>query len=839
MKRFIALSVAIALSCFLSAEDWYFAESSGGRAAAGDPSGAGTGPERPLKGAPALAEKLRAAKPGDRIFLKRGDVFRGALVCAAKGTRESPILISAYGEGPAPVVTDLMKVSSWKNAGKNLWKAGIRTTGGSAKRPSMLLRDGVQLALGRYPNADAPWGGYLPIIKHEGKEAVTSSSLSGGQRWDGAETVLRSRRWILDRLRVKSHEGAVLRFERESTYEPYDGFGFFIQDHPAALDAEGEWCFDSGKGEIILYSSTNPGKNVYEYPAERFLMNAGGSAFLAVEGIEFRGSDEFILDASGTEGVSLKACVFARAGSNAVFSWNARGLSVEDCEFRDSQNNAFRAIAASGLRLVGNRFERTALKAGMGAGADGQYNAIDVSGDDMLIEGNTVERTGYLPIAFNGDGVMVRRNLIDGYALVKDDAGGIYTWSDGKKPAKKRFVVQNLVRNGVGAPDGQSWLGSAVQGIYMDDRTSDVVIEGNLIYGVGESGIFIHNAHEIEIKGNILFDNGVQIQFAHDSIAPDHPIKNVTVTGNVLYSASAGQFLARFMNWEGDEEPEAEFSLNRYMSPFMADNQFAFQGKGTPSRGVDLSRWTGKGGRDSGGTAGDAFIEPFTVTKIGADDLIKDGAFAAGLSSWGWWANYGAGKAEKAMMNPPGKAPMPAARLSFSKASGKADSLFLFHSSPFALRKDHRYRLRFSARSSHPGVVLSFLTRKGEEPWTQSSEEHSFALGTEVREYERYFVSSLSEPLTRAEFTVLEAGMAPLAPLPGIFAELGAIDIREVEAKDADPKAYIRFHPNFTETPVEMDLEGNYVDAQGRKVSGRTTIPAFSAGIFMKDTAAR
>ena len=53
--------------------------------------------------------------------------------------------------------------------------------------------------LGRYPNSNAADNGYLTFESHVGKTSITDNQLTSTINWAGAELVIRSRRWVLDR----------------------------------------------------------------------------------------------------------------------------------------------------------------------------------------------------------------------------------------------------------------------------------------------------------------------------------------------------------------------------------------------------------------------------------------------------------------------------------------------------------------------------------------------------------------------------------------------------------------------------------------------------------------
>ncbi|MEE8384477.1 MAG: DNRLRE domain-containing protein, partial [Dehalococcoidia bacterium] len=44
-------------------------------------------------------------RPGERLLLKRGEVFAGTLTISSSGTRDAPVVISSYGSGTPPTIT--------------------------------------------------------------------------------------------------------------------------------------------------------------------------------------------------------------------------------------------------------------------------------------------------------------------------------------------------------------------------------------------------------------------------------------------------------------------------------------------------------------------------------------------------------------------------------------------------------------------------------------------------------------------------------------------------------------------------------------------------------------
>ncbi len=83
----------------------------------GSDSNLGTSPQSPLKSLVAL--RMLRLSPGDRVLLARGQVWREMLTIDSQwvGTSVAPITLSAYGSGPAPIISGTDLVSGFKMAG--------------------------------------------------------------------------------------------------------------------------------------------------------------------------------------------------------------------------------------------------------------------------------------------------------------------------------------------------------------------------------------------------------------------------------------------------------------------------------------------------------------------------------------------------------------------------------------------------------------------------------------------------------------------------------------------------------------------------------------------------
>jgi len=60
-------------------------------------------------------------KAGDRLLLKRGDVWREDLIIVWSGAESGLLEISAYGEGPKPVLNGSVALTGWLPHGKGIY----------------------------------------------------------------------------------------------------------------------------------------------------------------------------------------------------------------------------------------------------------------------------------------------------------------------------------------------------------------------------------------------------------------------------------------------------------------------------------------------------------------------------------------------------------------------------------------------------------------------------------------------------------------------------------------------------------------------------------------------
>src|SRR5512147_920453 len=141
-------------------------------------------------------------QPGDQVRLKCGDVWQAEqLILSKSGTELAPIVFSSYPEGCVnkPSLSGSRSIGGWVQDAANVYWADLSPTD-FPLGINQLFRNGQRLALGRWPNLDAPNAGYAFVDAHSaGGNTFTDNELPAGD-WTGAIVHIKNIRWsMLDR----------------------------------------------------------------------------------------------------------------------------------------------------------------------------------------------------------------------------------------------------------------------------------------------------------------------------------------------------------------------------------------------------------------------------------------------------------------------------------------------------------------------------------------------------------------------------------------------------------------------------------------------------------------
>jgi uncharacterized protein YjdB len=581
---FLAVTLLLFLTINVNGRNFYFSTSTGVDSRT---STQAQSPATPWKTISKLNSFFTSLLPGDSILFKRGEVFYGAIQVGKSGTSSLPIIIAAYGIGTNPVISGLATLTSWTSIGNGIYESTPTTC-----KPTlnMVVMNGVQKAIGRYPNTE-----YLKFETHVGSTSITDNQLTGTPNWTGAEVVIRKTPYILGRNPINNHSGSTINYSNGGTI-PKDNFGYFIQKDIKTLDVLGEWYLNPTSKKLQMYfGSSNPNSFVIKASTLDTLVYCNGRSYITFYNLSFEGANYAAFFIASGQNISIQYCKIDFSGTFGIYGYsNSPNLKIENSTINHSNHKAIQTLCAN-TSIRNNVIKNTGIIHGMGNEVGG-YSAIELQGGDgTVIEYNQIDSTGYNGVFLRGNNVTVKNNLINYFLLTLDDGGGVYTAG---KSFTGRKIIGNIILNGIGEASGTNnptYFSS--KGIFLDEPCSGVEITGNTVANCAVAGLNCNNTHDISVKNNLFYNNKYQINFQHSSSYPNDPTRNVEMKNNVFFSKTADQYSSRMYSVSNDVKLFGTADSNYYCRP-IDDNNVIVTTEGTTTTNRTLANWQSFTGQD-------------------------------------------------------------------------------------------------------------------------------------------------------------------------------------------------------------------------------------------------
>lgn len=593
-------------------------------------------PATPWKSISKLNSIFSTLLPGDSIIFKSGEVFDGSITVTKSGSVTSSIVFSSYGTGAKPVINGFTTITNWTAIGNGVYESYNANYPTAVK---MFCMNNMPFAMGRYPNNNAANKGYLTFETHNTNLSLTDNELSSATNWAGAEVVIRTNHWVIDRRTISSQTGTTIAFTPASTYYLKDRFGYFIQNDIRTLDQKGEWYYNAAAKKMNVYLGTAlPSTYVIKAAVENTLVKIYNQNNITFNNLAFTGSNNFTFDISNAQNISIKNCAISFSGTDAINGSGAGNVKIENNTFLHTNNSGINlGYNCSNNTIRNNTIRNTTLYAGMLKSGNTTGLGIYVNGANNLVEYNTIDSSGFTPIRFSGDYAIVKNNFISNFNFVKDDEGGIYTWNNNPGAVLNvgRKITGNIIINGIGANEGTEGNSSA-DGIYMDDNSGGVEIKDNTVANCNNNGIYIHDSHNMSILNNTLYNNKAQITYKYDSVAPNGLIRNMTAVNNIFFAKQPTQLTSKIETIANDIALMGSFNNNYYCRPLNDQsnvyNCYVSGTNLTVKSNMDLATWKPVYNQDSASRITPRQIPAFKVQSINSANKFGNQSFNTNTS---------------------------------------------------------------------------------------------------------------------------------------------------------------------------------------------------------------
>jgi len=393
--RYFFIVCFITLSALVTAADYYVSSS-------GNDLNTGLSESVPWATIAKVNSVFSTLQPGDRILFKRGDTFYGTLVIKRSGISGSPITIGAYGSGSKPVITGFSTLSEWTNEGNEIFSASIN----SSIQTNMVTINGVQVAMGRYPDA-----GTNLTYTTSTATSISDPEIGVTIDWTGAELVVNKNDWTLDRCEVTDHSGDVLTYSNlGSEQAPSVNRYYFIQNDLRCVTTTNEWFHNSSSDKFYIYD--NPAAKVVKIATLKYLIDNGSYDYITVDGLSFQGSVSNAINcAAGSDSWTIQNCNISFAGHSGINFTGGSNAKID--------NNTISNCNASGIYTLLNNSNITnnsVLQIGMIPGQSLLYHSMGIylRGTDLLAQYNNIQHSGWSGIASAiGSTFIIRNNFIN------------------------------------------------------------------------------------------------------------------------------------------------------------------------------------------------------------------------------------------------------------------------------------------------------------------------------------------------------------------------------------------------------------------------------------------
>ena len=786
-------------------------------------------PNTPWRSLAKLEEIMPSLLPGDSVLFRRGDVFYGSIRVTKSGEAGRPILFAAYGSGAQPIIDGGVLLTNWRSTGvTNRWQ----TTCDTCQTIPALYQGQQVLPVGRFPNRGAANDGYLTIQQGNGRNRFTGTGISGAS-WVGAEAVIRSSRWTLDRSRVSQQSGNTLTLAENTTYSIPAAFGFFLQNHPATLDRVGEWCYEASRRRITWYTNlANPNRTRVFASFHPYVLDIRGKQHIHVNQLMFRRARISNLYLWGNNNIVLSGLRISQGAADGLQMNNCQRSTIARCTFDQNADNGLVVKNSEYITIRDNELTETGTIAGQGGSGNGSYSAIIVTGNRINVVRNTITQTGYVGVDFRGSNMKVNNNRISDFCTIKDDGAGIYTWASAGEQLVNRQVKDNIVLHGGGAERGTDHPEKILaEGIYLDDRTHNVEVAHNTVAYCGESGIYVHNSRDISLHHNTLFDNRVPVKMISNGEAGNQEmqIRRCQIRYNTLVSVDQAQPLIELVSKDEDVVRFATFNSNRYVHPFRPYGNFQVtQRLGSPERTdhhLSLRSWKRFSGQDAASTLSPRYYQNFRVLETRGANPFTNASFDSTITEWTSWARYGNADVK---WHAAGHGDAGSVQVGFSSLTGQRDAKLLLsgHHANLTVRAGVHYRLQLSVKGSQDDQPVKLILRKSGGDRSELASTHTLYTHTDWKQYEFIFAATSSSTSARLDVQVTEDDGT-------IW--IDQVSLQPVRVEYSQPRDSVRFVYNPDTQPLAATLSVPRVGTDFRSYTSSAEVPPYRSLVLLRD----
>ncbi len=280
------------------------------------------------------------------------------------------------------------------------------------------------------------------------------------------------------------------------------------------IDEPGEYFIDRKRGRLYFYPPVSP-KSTITTELSRLrepLLRVDRSSGIVLANLRLEGGRSHGLEIRDSAQVTVDRCSVRnfsgdgiRAGGRSIRIRNSTIEDVGACGIR-LEGGDLRSLTSSGSVIEACRIARNAC-------VDRVFNAaVSLEGAGHVVRGCSFSDLPHMALEFTGNDFLIEGNTFTRTSLRFRDMGAIYA-NLGANPEMRGTVIRNNLFHDI-APDGRS-----CGAIYLDNGTCGVTIARNAFLRVGGHedswAVMIHGGGEITVRENLFVECARPVHVAY------------------------------------------------------------------------------------------------------------------------------------------------------------------------------------------------------------------------------------------------------------------------------------------------------------------------------------
>ncbi len=451
------------------------------------------------------------------------------------GLREAPVIYRA-AEGARPTLIGGRRVKGFVPHRGKILKADLAAQGLGGLEFRQLFAAGRRQHLARYPNYDPenPYTGGWAYV--EGKPVSLWAKVPGEDKrtlkikpedlrdWSNPEEaevlVFPRYNWWNNILRIESldREDRVARLAGSASYEIRPGDRYFIRNLKEELDAPGEWYLDRKTSTLYFWPPKPEDAEEVYVPALETLVDLQGAAHVVFRGLALECCDGTAVALADCTACRVEGCTIRNTGgqcSSGIAAVAVRGGSecrVFGCDICQVGSHAVtlaggdrKTLTPAGHVAENNYIHHTGVYYKQGVG-------VALSGVGNRAAHNLIHDCPRFAILHSGNDQVIEYNHARHLTLETADTGAIYSGGRDWLSPRGTVIRYNFFHDmyGYGREDGHWVSPHYAWGIYLDDNSAEVRVEGNIVARAIRGLLHFHCARDCTIENNVFIDGTLQ-----------------------------------------------------------------------------------------------------------------------------------------------------------------------------------------------------------------------------------------------------------------------------------------------------------------------------------------